>query len=159
MSAQKKNSDAVRFKDIRNSKALRDFAVEERFETGIVLKGTEIKSIRQGKAQISDSFARVERGEVFLYNAHIDEYTFGNINNHEPKRVRKLLLHSKEIRRIGVALDAGGYTLIPLRIYFKGSLAKVEVGLAKGKKLYDKRDDMKKKIQTREMDRAMAGRY
>lgn len=158
VSAQKKKTDKARFKDIRNAKALRDFAVEERFEAGIVLRGTEIKSIRAGKAQINDAFARVERGEVFLYNAHIDEYVFGNVNNHEPTRVRKLLLHKKEIRSVEQSLKAGGYTLIPLRMYFKGSLAKLEIGLAKGKKLYDKREDLKKKVQTREMDRAMAAR-
>lgn len=159
MSTSKKKSKQDRQKDIRNAKALRNYFIEERFEAGIVLTGTEIKSIREGKAQINDAFARVERDELFLYHAHVDEYTYGNLNNHNPVRPRKLLMHKREILRIRQAIEAGGYTLIPLRIYFKGSLAKVEVGLAKGKKLYDKREDLKKKVQQREVDRAMAGRY
>lgn len=158
MSAKKKKKDDSN-KDIRNAKALRDFHVEERFEAGIMLTGTEIKSIRMGKAQINDAYARVHRGEIFLYQAHIDEYAFGNLNNHDPVRPRKLLLHRKEIQKLEHAIEAQGYSLIPLKIYFKGALAKVQLGLAKGKKLFDKREDMKRKVQTREMDRAMAGRY
>ena len=158
MSAKKKKADDKRYKDIRSAKALRDFSVEERFEAGMVLTGTEIKSIRLGKAQINDAFARIHKGEAYLHRAHIDEYSFGNINNHDPIRIRKLLLHKREIEKVEHAINAGGYTLIPLRIYFKGALAKVELGLAKGKKLFDKREDVKRRVQKREMDRAMSHR-
>src|SRR4051812_32228799 len=106
MAAQKK--DAKRYTEIRNSKALRDYTIDERFEAGIQLRGTEVKSIRAGKAQINDAFARVEKGEVWLYNAHIEQYAFGNINNHDAKRIRKLLLHRRHIEKIRVALEAGG---------------------------------------------------
>src|SRR5688572_33168949 len=105
MSAQKK--DPNRYSEIRNSKALRDFSVDEKFEAGLQLRGTEVKSIRAGKAQINDAFARVEKGEVWLYNAHIEQYAFGNIHNHDAKRIRKLLLHRRHIDKIRLALDAG----------------------------------------------------
>src|SRR5476649_1170060 len=111
MSAQKK--DAPRFTEIRNAKALRDYFVDERFEAGIQLRGTEVKSIRAGKAQISDAFARVEKGEVWLHGAHIEQYAFGNIHNHDAKRVRKLLLHRRHIEKIKHALEAGGRALVP----------------------------------------------
>ncbi len=115
MSAAKK--DKVRFTEIRNAKALRDYSVDERFEAGLQLRGTEVKSIRAGKAQINDAFARVEKGEVWLYNAHIEQYAFGNINNHDAKRIRKLLLHRRHIDKIRVALETGGgRALVPLRI-------------------------------------------
>ena len=156
MSAQKK--DAPRFTEIRNSKALRDYFVDERFEAGIQLKGTEVKSIRGGKAQISDAFARVEKGEIWLYGAHIEQYTFGNIHNHDAKRIRKLLLHRRHIEKIRHALEAGGRALVPLRMYFKGALVKVEVALGTGKKLFDKRDDLKKRVVDREIDKAMKER-
>lgn len=156
MSAQKK--DATRFTEIRNSKALRDYFVDERFEAGIQLKGTEVKSIRAGKAQISDAFARVEKGEVWLYNAHIEQYAFGNIYNHDAKRVRKLLLHRRHIEKIRQALEAGGRALVPLRMYFKDALVKVEVALGTGKKLYDKREDLKKRVIDREIDKAIKSR-
>src|SRR3954464_7246119 len=154
MSAKKKDSD--RFTEIRNSKALRDYFIDERFEAGIQLRGTEVKSIRGGKAQISDAFARVEKGEVWLYNAHIEQYAFGNIHNHDAKRIRKLLLHRRHIEKIRGVLEAGGgRALIPLRMYFKEALVKVEVALATGKKLFDRRDDLKKKAELREVDQAM----
>lgn len=150
-----KNKDGVRFTEVRNAKALRDFFVDERFEAGIALKGTEIKSVRAGRAQINDAFGRVERGEVWLHNAHIEQYAFGNIYNHDAKRVRKLLLHRNQIRKITQALEAGGRALVPLRMYFKGALLKVEVALCTGKKLYDKRETIKKKVQEREMEKAL----
>lgn len=156
MSAKKKDSE--RFTEIRNSKALRDYAVDERFEAGIQLRGTEVKSIRAGKAQINDAFARVEKGEVWLHNAHIEQYAFGNIHNHDAKRIRKLLLHRRHIEKIRVALQTGGRALVPLRMYFKEALVKVEVGLATGKKLYDRRDDLKKRVQLREVDQAIKER-
>ena len=157
MAAQKK--DALRFSEIRNSKALRDYTVDERFEAGIQLRGTEVKSIRAGKAQISDAFARVEKGEIWLHNAHIEQYAFGNINNHDAKRIRKLLLHRRHIDKIRVALETGGgRALVPLRMYFKEALVKVEVGLATGKKQFDRRDDLKKRVVQREIDQAMKQR-
>ena len=157
MAAQKK--DAARFSEIRNSKALRDYTVDERFEAGIQLRGTEVKSIRAGKAQISDAFARVEKGEIWLHNAHIEQYAFGNINNHDAKRIRKLLLHRRHIDKIRVALETGGgRALVPLRMYFKEALVKVEVALATGKKQFDRRDDLKKRAELREIDQAMKQR-
>lgn len=156
MSAQKK--DATRFTEIRNSKALRDYSVDERFEAGIQLRGTEVKSIRAGRAQINDAFGRVEKGEVWLYNAHIEQYAFGNIYNHDAKRIRKLLLHRRDIRKIQLALEAEGRALVPLRMYFKDALVKVEVALCTGKKLYDRREDLKKKAQMREVNQALKDR-
>lgn len=144
--------------EIRNAKARRDYELGERFEAGIVLSGTEVKSIRAGRAQLADAFGRIERGEAFLYNLHIAEYAFGNINNHPPKRPRKLLLKAREIRKIQQELEAGGRALVPLRLYFKGSLIKVELALGTGKKLYDKREDLKKRAQQREIERALQRR-
>jgi SsrA-binding protein len=156
MAAQKKN--AARHTEIRNAKALRDFFVDERFEAGIKLQGTEVKSIRGGQAQISDAFGRIEKGEVWLHNAHIDPYAFGNLHNHDPRRPRKLLLHSHQIRKIALALKAGGRALVPLRMYFKEALVKVEVALCTGKKLFDKREDVKKKTQLREATKVVKDR-
>ena len=156
MAAQKK--DATRFTEIRNAKALRDFTVDERFEAGIQLRGTEVKSIRAGRAQISDAFARVEKNEIWLHNAHIEQYAFGNTNNHDAKRIRKLLLHRRHIEKIRVALETGGRALVPLRMYFKEALVKVEVGLATGKKNFDRRDDLRKRVVQREIDQAMKQR-
>ena len=150
--------DAQRFTEVRNAKALRDYFVETRFEAGIALKGTEVKSIRAGRAQINDSFGRLKQGELWLVNAHIDEYRFGSYSNHEPKRTRKLLLKKSELRKIDQALNQAGRSLIPLRMYFKEALVKVEVAVCTGKKLYDKRDDLKKKIVDRELDRAVKAR-
>ena len=120
MAAGKKDAD--RFTEIRNSKAGRDYVVDEKFEAGIQLRGTEVKSIRAGKAQISDAFGRIEKGEAWLYNAHIEQYAFGNIHNHDAKRVRKLLLHRRHIDKIQHALEAGGRALVALRMYFKVAL-------------------------------------
>ena len=156
--AQNKKSSAGRFTEIRNAKALRDYAIEEKFEAGLVLRGTEVKSIRAGKAQINDAFGRIHKGEVWLMNAHIDEYAFGSIHNHELRRTRKLLLHKHQIRRIVEAVSIGGRSLVPLRIYFKQALVKVEIAIGIGKKLYDKRDDIKKKDTMREIDRALKTR-
>lgn len=153
MCARKK--DGARYTEIRNAKALRDYFVDERFEAGIQLRGTEVKSIRAGRAQINDAFGRVEKGEVWLHNAHIEQYAFGNIFNHDAKRVRKLLLHRHHIRKIQQALEAGGRSLIPLRMYFKDALVKVEVALCTGKKLFDKRETLKKKVEMRDVDRAL----
>ncbi|MBI5768799.1 MAG: SsrA-binding protein SmpB [Verrucomicrobia bacterium] len=156
MSAQAKNSK--RHTEIRNAKALRDYFVDERFEAGIQLRGTEVKSIRAGKAQISDGFGRVEKGEVWLHGAHIEQYAFGNIFNHDAKRVRKLLLHRRDIQKIQMALDAGGRALVPLRMYFKEALVKVEVALCTGKKLFDRREDLKTRVAKREIDRELKNR-
>jgi SsrA-binding protein len=156
MAAKKKDSE--RFSEIRSSKALRDYSIGERFEAGIQLRGTEVKSIRAGKAQINDAFARVEKGEVWLHNAHIEQYAFGNIHNHDAKRIRKLLLHRRHIDKIQRALEAGGQVLVPLRMYFKEALVKVEVGLGTGKKLFDRRDDLKLKAVQREMSQALKER-
>jgi SsrA-binding protein len=153
MAAQKK--DDKRFTEVRNSKALRDFFVDERFEAGIALKGTEVKSIRAGRAQINDAFGRVEKGELWLVNAHIELYDFGNRNNHDARRTRKLLLHKHQIRKIAQALDAGGRALVPLRMYFKDALLKVEVALCTGKKLFDKRETLKRKVVDREVEKAL----
>ncbi len=153
MAASKK--EKPRFSEIRNAKALRDFLVEEKFEAGLALKGTEVKSIRAGRAQINDAFGRFDRGELWLFNAHIEEYAFGNLFNHPARRTRKLLLHTHQIRKIAQALQVGGRSLIPLRMYFKGALVKVEVAICVGKKIYDKRDDLKKKVALREVDKAM----
>jgi SsrA-binding protein len=148
MAAQKK--DAARYTEIRNSKAFHDYFVDDRFEAGIQLRGTEVKSVRAGRAQISDAFGRVEKGEVWLHNAHIDPYAFGNLNNHDARRSRKLLLHKHQIKKIAEALSAGGRALVPLRMYFKEALIKVEVGVCTGKKLFDKRETLKKKVHLRE---------
>jgi SsrA-binding protein len=148
MSAQKK--EAKRYTEIRNSKALHDYFVDERFEAGIQLRGTEVKSIRAGKAQITGAFGRCDNGELWLHNVHIDPYAFGNTQNHEPRRTRKLLLHHHQIRKIALALEAGGRTVVPLRMYFKEALVKVEMALCTGKKLFDKREDIKKKVELRE---------
>ena len=157
MSAARK--DAKRYTEIRNAKALRDYSVDERFEAGIQLRGTEVKAIRAGKAQLSDSFARVEKGELWLHNAHIEQYHFGNIYNHDAKRIRKLLLHRRQIEKIRVALDSGGgRAVVPLRMYFKEALVKVEVALCTGKKSFDRREDLRKAAHLREVDQAMKQR-
>lgn len=141
--------------DIRNAKAGRDYELGQRYEAGIVLAGTEVKAIRAGKAQLADAFGRIDRGEVFLYNLHISEYAYGNINNHLPKRPRKLLLKAREIRKIQQELEAGGKALVPLRLYFKQALVKVELALGVGKKLFDKRATLEKRDQERDIDREM----
>ena len=141
-----------------NKKAYHDYFIEETFETGLELTGTEVKSLRNGKANLNDSFALIRNGEAFLHNLHISPYDFGNRQNHDPDRMRKLLLHKKEIGKLFGKIREQGYSFIPLRIYFKNGLVKVELGLAKGKKLYDKREDLKKKDHTREMAQALKSR-
>jgi SsrA-binding protein len=154
----KKNKGNERFSEIRNAKALRNYEIGEKFETGIVLRGTEVKSIRDKQAQINEAFCRVEKNEVFLYHAHVAEYEFGNYSNHEPRRPRKLLLKRREINKIRGALEADGKTLIPLRLYMAHGLVKLEIALCIGKKLYDKRHDLKKKVEMREVERALRNR-
>ncbi|WP_129674085.1 SsrA-binding protein SmpB [Candidatus Chloroploca sp. Khr17] len=142
-----------------NRKARHDYAIEETFEAGIVLTGTEIKSVRAGKVNLRGSYARVFRDEVFLYEAHISPYEqSGTYFNHEPTRPRKLLLHRREIRRIDGLIRQKGMTLVPLKIYFKGRRAKVELGVARGKKLYDKREDIAKRDAQRDIERVMKSR-
>ena len=141
-----------------NKKAYHEYFIEEKFEAGISLLGTEVKSLRAGKANMGDSFALVRGGEVHLHNLHIPPYDFGNRENHDPDRVRKLLLHKSEIGKLYIKTQERGYALIPLRLYFKNGLVKVELGLAKGKKLYDKREDLKKKDQKRELAQALKER-
>lgn len=136
-----------------NKKAYHDYFILDKIETGIALHGTEVKSLRMGKCSIKESFIRIENGEVFIYGMHISPYEKGNIFNRDPLRVRKLLLHRSEINKIVGKIAEKGYTLVPLKVYFKGSLVKVEIGLAKGKKLYDKRADIAKKDIQREAEK------
>lgn len=136
-----------------NKKAYHDYFIEVTYEAGIALHGTEVKSLRMGKCSIKESFVRIEKEEVFIYGMHISPYEKGNIFNKDPLRVKKLLLHKGEIRKMKGKIAEKGYTLVPLKVYFKGSLVKVEIGLAKGKKLYDKRQDIAKKDQRREAER------
>lgn len=139
-----------------NRKAFHDYFIEERFEAGIVLQGTEVKSLREGRVNLQDSFASVREGEMFLHNCHVSPYSHGNIMNHDPTRVRKLLLHKTEINKLLGKTQQKGLTLIPLRIYFsKRGHAKVELGLAKGKKLYDRRESIKAREAGREVQRAI----
>jgi SsrA-binding protein len=142
----------------QNRKAYHDYFIEETVEAGIVLVGTEVKSLRDGKANLKDSYATVKDTAIFLLNCHISPYSHGNILNHEPTRTRKLLLHKKEITRLHEKTAQKGYSLIPLKMYFKGAHVKVEIGLAKGKKKYDKRETIKKKEADREMARAIRSR-
>ncbi len=136
-----------------NKKAYFDYFIEDKYEAGIELFGTEVKSLRMGKCSIKESFIRIERGEVYVYGMHISPYEKGNIFNKDPLRVRKLLLHKREIMKLTGEIAQKGYTLVPLSVYLKGSLVKVEVGLAKGKKLYDKRETLAKKDQRREAEK------
>ncbi len=136
-----------------NKKAYFDYFIEDKYEAGISLHGTEVKSLRMGKCSIKEAFIRIEKGEVYVYNMHISPYEKGNIFNKDPLRVKKLLLHKSEINKIAGALATKGYTLVPLQVYFKDSLVKVEIGLARGKKLYDKRQDIAKKDQRREAEK------
>ncbi len=136
-----------------NKKAYHDYFIEETYEAGIALHGTEVKSLRMGKCSIKESFVRIENEEVYIYGKHISPYEKGNIFNRDPLRVKKLLLHKSEIRKMKGKIAEKGYTLVPLKVYFNRSLVKVEIGLAKGKKLYDKRQDIAKKDQRREAER------
>ena len=136
-----------------NKKAYHDFFIEDTFEAGISLHGTEVKSLRMGKCSIKEAFVRIENGEVFVYGMHISPYEKGNIFNKDPLRVKKLLMHRYEINKLMGKIKENGLTLVPLKVYFKGSLVKVEIGLARGKKLYDKREDIAKKDQRRDAEK------
>ena len=139
---------------VTNAKARRDYHILETFEAGLVLHGTEVKSLRAGKGQISDSFARVEKDEAWLHNAHIDEYAFGNLQNHAPKAPRKLLLHKSEIRKLSALGDIKGNALVPLALFWKNGKVKVLLGVGQGKVQFDKREDIKKREADRELKRA-----
>lgn len=136
-----------------NKKARHDYFLEELYETGISLHGTEVKSLRMGKCSVKEAFVRIENGEVLIYGMHISPYEKGNIFNKDPLRPKKLLMHKKEILKLQQKIAEKGYTLVPVEVYFKGSLVKVQIALAKGKKLYDKRQDIAKKDQRRESER------
>lgn len=144
---------------LSNPKARRDYHILETFEAGIVLRGTEVKALRAGKGQISDAFARVEKDEVWLYNAHIDEYAFGNRQNHQPKALRKLLLHKAEIRKLFGLAAVKGNALIPLSCYWKNGRVKVLLAVGRGKLQFDKREDIKKRDSDRELKRATMQRF
>ncbi|MFJ7470544.1 SsrA-binding protein SmpB [Peribacillus frigoritolerans] len=142
----------------QNKKAYHDFFIEQTFEAGIVLKGTEIKAIRAARVNLKDAFAKIENGEIYLYNMHVSPYEQGNQFNHDPLRTRKLLLHKKEISKLIGETKVTGYTIVPLKMYLKNGFAKVLIGLGKGKKQYDKRDDLKKKEAKRDIERAFRDR-
>ncbi|MEW6115947.1 MAG: SsrA-binding protein SmpB [Nitrospirota bacterium] len=142
----------------QNRKAYHDYSIEDTLEAGIQLLGTEVKSLRDGKANLKDSYVLIKDGEVFLFNCHISPYTHGNIMNHDPVRTRKLLLNRKEIERMKGRAQQKGYTLVPLKIYFKGPYAKVEIGLAKGKKEYEKRETIKEREAKRDIEKAIKNR-
>ena len=137
----------------KNRKAWHDYDIEETYEVGIVLTGTEVKSVRNARVNLKDSYARIENGEIFLYNMHVSPYEQGNRFNHEPLRIRKLLMHKMEISRLYGKIKEKGYALIPLKIYLTKGLVKIEMGLARGKKLYDKRRDIAERDSKREMER------
>jgi SsrA-binding protein len=141
-----------------NRKAYHDFFIEETYEAGLALVGTEVKSLRAGKANLRDSYAEIRKGQLYLVGAHISPYEQGNLANHDPLRPRKLLLHRGEIDRIAIKVREKGYTIVPTRIYFVGSLAKIEIGLARGKRQYDKRADLAKKDAARDVERVLRGR-
>ena len=136
-----------------NKKAYHDYFIDEKYEAGIELHGTEVKSLRMGKCSIKEAFVRIENGEAFIYGMNISPYEKGNIFNKDPLRIKKLLLHKVEIRKLGGKMSEKGYTIVPLQVYFKDGKAKVEIGLARGKKLYDKREDIAKKDLRRETER------
>lgn len=136
-----------------NKKAYHDFFIDDKYEAGIELHGTEVKSLRMGKCSIKEGFVRIENGEAFIYGMNISPYEKGNIFNKDPLRIKKLLLHKEEIRKLDGKMSEKGYTIVPLQVYFKDGKAKVEIGLARGKKLYDKREDIAKKDLRRETER------
>ena len=138
-----------------NKKAYHDYFIEEKYEAGLVLHGTEVKSLRMGKCSIKEAFIRIENGEVYAYGMHISPYEKGNIFNKDPLRPKKLLLHKQQIRKLIGSSAEKGYTLVPLQVYFRDGRAKIEIGLARGKKLYDKRQDIAKKDQRREAEKAL----
>ena len=157
MCVNKKSTDHHR--EIRNAKAHYNYFVGDRIDAGLVLLGAEVKAVRAGDAQISESFCRIEKDQVWMHNSHIGEYKFANNQNHQSRRKRKLLLKKREIYNLIGAMEAGGKSLIPLRIYFKNGLIKLELALCTGKKLYDKRETLKKKISMREAEREMSRRH
>jgi SsrA-binding protein len=136
-----------------NKKAFRDFDIIQKVEAGISLRGTEVKSVKNGKISVSDGFGIVKNGEIFLKNVHISKYPFGNRTNHDPLRIRKLLLHKREILKLGAKIKEKGFTLVPLKVYEKKGIIKIEMGLAKGKKVYNKKDDIRKKDEMRDLKR------
>ena len=138
-----------------NKKAYHDYFIEEKYEAGLVLHGTEVKSLRMGKCSVKEAFIRVENGEVFIYGMHISPYEKGNIFNKDPLRVKKLLLHRQQIRKLIGDSSEKGYTIVPLQVYFRDGRAKIEIGLARGKKLYDKRQDIARKDQRREREKEL----
>jgi SsrA-binding protein len=142
----------------QNKKAYHDYFIEDTYEAGIVLQGTEIKAIRAGRVNLKDSYAKIEKGEAFLHNMHISPYEQGNRYNHDPMRTRKLLLHKKEIAKLIGITKEQGYSLVPVKLYLKNGYAKVLIGLAKGKKNYDKREDLKEKEAKRDIERAFRER-
>jgi len=142
----------------QNRKAYHDYHIEETIEAGMALLGTEVKALKEGKVNLKDSYVIVKDSEVFLLNCHISPYSHGNIMNHDPLRMRKLLLHRKEIERLRGKTAVKGFTLIPLKLYFKGPFAKVEIGLAKGKQLFEKRETIKEREAKRDIERAMKSR-
>jgi SsrA-binding protein len=154
MSDEKKTTPTI-----KNRKARHDFHVEETYEAGLALKGTEVKSLRQGKASFSDAFAYIQSGEVYLRDMYIKPYEHGSYYNHNEKRPRKLLLHKKEIRELEKATEQKGYTIVPLKLYFKKGNAKVLIGVAKGKKQFDKRESIKEKDAKRQIERNVKGNY
>lgn len=138
-----------------NRKARHEYHISETLEAGLVLQGTEVKALREGRANLQDAFCKVEQDELYMLNAHISPYSHGNIQNHDPLRPRKLLLHKREIGKMKKATEQKGYTIIPLKLYFKNGIAKVEIGLARGKKLYDKRTDIAERETQRRLERTM----
>jgi SsrA-binding protein len=146
-------------KDVaRNKKAFHDYHIEEKVEAGMVLVGTEVKSLRDGKVNLRESHVIIKGGEAFLLNCHISHYSHGNVQNHEPTRTRKLLLNKREIGKLAAKVAQKGMSLIPLRIYFKGSVAKVEIGLGRGKRFFEKRESIKERESKKEIDRALKTR-
>ena len=159
MAKAAKKDDGEKLVNIcRNRRATHDYEIHDRIECGIVLVGTEVKSLREGYGNLEDAYARIDDGEVWLIGAEIPEYLYGNRLNHKPKRPRKLLLHRREIAKFAGKASDRGFTLVPLRMYFKGGKAKVELAIAKGKQAHDKRESLKKADAKREIDRAMAAR-
>ena len=154
------NSHPGTFKLIcQNKKARYEYFIDEVLEAGMVLLGTEVKSLREGRANLKDSYAKVKNGEVFLYSSHISPYPNASLNNHEPERIRKLLLHKREVKRLIGKTKEKGYSLIPLRLYFKGNKVKVELALARGKKKYDKRETLRRREEERALRRVMRKKY
>ncbi len=150
-----KPKDPSRYTEMRNAKALRDFFVHDKFEAGVKLSGTEVKSIRAGKAQLTDAFARIEKGEVWLHGAYIEEYSHGGLSQHAPRRQRKLLLRASEIRKLESEVETTGRQIVALRMYFKEAPVKVEISTATGQRQFDKREDVKKREQNLEARRAL----